>query len=49
MTHDLAAELRLFKAEDRYDIKGRGIVWTGPCPFRWDKADGLAAWLFWED
>jgi hypothetical protein len=37
-------ELRLFKAEDRYDIKGRGTVWTGPCPFRWDKTDGLLAW-----
>jgi len=37
-------QLRLFKAEDRFLLKGRGIVYAGPCPFAWDKKDGLSAW-----
>lgn len=41
---DTTVELRLFKAEDRFELAGRGTVWTGPCPFRWNKDGGLDAW-----
>lgn len=40
-----SAELRLFKADDRFVIQGKGVVYTGPCPIIWDKnKDGLLAW-----
>lgn len=31
-----------FKAEGRFDIRGRGLIFTGPCPFEIDKA--LPGW-----
>lgn len=45
-------ELRLFKADDKFMILGKGndnyidaqTMWCGPCPFEWDKADGMDAW-----
>lgn len=37
-------ELRLFKAYDKFNIVGRGVMYVGPCPFIWDKTEGLAAW-----
>lgn len=36
--------MRSFVAERHFEIKGRGRLWCGPCPFRWNKDDGLAAW-----
>jgi hypothetical protein len=35
--------IRVFKPEDRFQLKGRGTLWLGPCPFCWDKSS-LAAW-----
>lgn len=39
-----ADELRLFVVTDVYHVKGRGKVYCGPCPFTWNKEDGLGAW-----
>jgi hypothetical protein len=44
-------ERRVFKVEATYDLP-KGLekpgrlpnVFAGPCPFRWNKDDGLAAW-----